>query len=470
MARTVDELLIKIKADIKELEKKLKNIKGELDTTGKTGIAAFGGAGLAGAMSKIPKAAIGVTAALAGIGVAASKIAEVGSGFEDLKDSLDTVFGSMEAGDQAMDKVFKFAQTTPFQIEDATKAFIQLKSAGVEPNMEMLQTFADVASTSIDQLGAFEAMVRIVQRSAAGGMGLEEINQLDDRGIPATKILTDALGKSREELSEFGKTAEGAAEMVRILIKGLQEQFGGAMESKMDNLSTKTSNMTIAFKQLADEVFKSGLGDFLKDIADGLTEMANSAARLVRQVTGNLTLIDRTGTSDPAQQLIELKKQREELVKTRDAAKASMDAGFGGKKVKDFFESVGAISLLDLEIADLAAKLIDTGPLIKKAFELDQEFINFMPDLQRRVEGLKSEADLLNEEMAMFNKILADPEVMKALKLTEEQIRKITTQIGKELKEIEEGGDGAGGSLDVLNQVVQESVNAFSTDFVNALM
>ena len=470
MARTVDELLIKIKADTKELEKKLKNIKGELDTTGKTGIAAFGGAGLAGAMSKIPKAAIGVTAALAGIGVAASKIAEVGSGFEDLKDSLDTVFGSMEAGDQAMDQVFKFAQTTPFQIEDATKAFIQLKSAGVEPNMEMLQTFADVASTSIDQLGAFEAMVRIVQRSAAGGMGLEEINQLDDRGIPATKILTDALGKSREELSEFGKTAEGAAEMVRILIDGLQEQFGGAMESKMDNLSTKTSNMTIAFKQLADEVFKSGLGDFLKDIADGLTEMANSAARLVRQVTGNLTLIDRTGTSDPAQQLIELRKKREELVKTRDEAKAGMDAGFGGKNIKEFFDSVGAISILDLEIADLAAKLIDTGPLIKKAFELDPEFINFMPDLQRRVEGLKSEADLLNEEMAMFNKILADPQVIEALKLTEEQIRKITTQIGKELDEIKEGGDGAGGSLDVLNQVVQESVNAFSTDFVNALM
>ena len=470
MARTVDELLIKIKADTKELEKKLKNIKGELDTTGKTGIAAFGGAGLAGAMSKIPKAAIGVTAALAGIGVASSKIAEVGSGFEDLKDSLDTVFGSMEAGDQAMDQVFKFAQTTPFQIEDATKAFIQLKSAGVEPNMEMLQTFADVASTSIDQLGAFEAMVRIVQRSAAGGMGLEEINQLDDRGIPATKILTDALGKSREELSEFGKTAEGAAEMVRILIDGLQEQFGGAMESKMDNLSTKTSNMTIAFKQLADEVFKSGLGDFLKDIADGLTEMANSAARLVRQVTGNLTLIDRTGTSDPAQQLIELRKQREELVKTRDAAKAGMDAGFGGKNIGDFFDSIGAISILDFEIADLAAKLIDTGPLIKKAFELDPEFINFMPELQKRVEGLKSEADLLNEEMAMFNKILADPEVMKALKLTEEQINAILTQISTELDELESDSGGAIKAIDALNQVLQESVNAFSTDFVNALM
>ena len=64
--------------------------------------------------------------------------------------------------------------------------------------MEMLQTFADTASTSIDQLGAFEAMVRLVQRSAAGGLGLEEINMLDDRGIPATKILTEALGKAEK--------------------------------------------------------------------------------------------------------------------------------------------------------------------------------------------------------------------------------------------------------------------------------
>ena len=31
MAKTVDELLIKIKADTKELEKKLKNVKGELE-------------------------------------------------------------------------------------------------------------------------------------------------------------------------------------------------------------------------------------------------------------------------------------------------------------------------------------------------------------------------------------------------------------------------------------------------------
>ena len=472
MAKTVDELLIKIKADTKELEKKLKNVKGELDTTGKTGIAAFGGAGLAGAMSKIPKAAIGVTAALVGIGTAVGSVARVGAGFEDLKDSLDTVFGSMAAGDVAMDKVFQFAQTTPFQIEDATKAFIQLRAVGVEPNMEMLQTFADVASTSIDQLGAFQTLVRVVQRSASGGLGLEELNQLDERGIPAIKILTTELGMSKEELTKFGKTAEGAAIMMDTLIKALNKQFGGAMESKMDNLSTKTSNMTIAFKQLADSVFKSGLGDFLKGLVDRLTDMANASARLVRIISGNQNVRDIIGTDAEGKDFAPseaMKRLRAEA----DAVQTLIDRGRRrGLQDDGAIQDSRLNKLAEINdvIKDVAMGLIDTGPLIQQTFSLDEEFVKAMPQIQKRLAGLKTESELLNEEMALFNKILADPEVMKALDLTKDQITEITTQIRNELKELEEGGDGAGGSLDVLNQVVQESVNAFSTDFVNALM
>ena len=188
--------------------------------------------------------------------------------FEDLKDSLDVVFGSMKDGDKAMKNILEFAQTTPFQIEEVTKAFIALRSVGIEPNRDMLQTFADTASTSIDQLGAFQALVRTVQRAASGGLGLEELNMLDDRGIPALKILQEELGLSREDVAKFGKTVKGAKIVTDALQEGLEKRFGGAMESKMDNLSTKASNMTIAFKQLADEIMKSGLGDLFKALAD----------------------------------------------------------------------------------------------------------------------------------------------------------------------------------------------------------
>jgi len=280
---TVDELIVQIKADTKDLNKKLKQTNKQLEKTGKE--AKQAGTSMKGAFSTGKIAVVAATAAMV---KAVSSIAKVGMQFEDLKDSLDQVFGSMQAGDAAMQSVFKFAQTTPFQIEDATKAFIALKSAGIEPSMDMLQTFADTASVSVDQLGTFEALIRLVQRSASGGMGLEELNMISDRGIDVLGILGEKLNLTKDDIAKFGKTADGAAKMVKALTEGLQEKFGGAMENKMDNLSVKTSNMTIAFKQLADDVFQSGLGDFLKEMADSLTDLADSILRARMQARGEI--------------------------------------------------------------------------------------------------------------------------------------------------------------------------------------
>jgi tape measure domain-containing protein len=301
MAKTVDELIVEIKADTKDLNAKLRNIEGTLGRTSQAGRGAF--VPMIASVGRLLPLLGAVAAGLASI-AAVQGIARVGSEFEDMRDSLNQVFGSVQRGNTAFSDILTFAQTTPFQIEDVTRAFISLKGAGIEPNLGMLQTFADTASTSIDQLGAFNAMVRLVQRSAAGGLGLEEINQLDDRGIPATKILTDALGVTRLELSKFGQTAEGAAMMVQLLIDGMQEQFGGAMVNKMDNLSTKTSNMTIAFKELQNSVFEGGLGDLLKDLADRLGELALRTAAFVRLVTGTQSVQDVTGVGpdDPTGQ------------------------------------------------------------------------------------------------------------------------------------------------------------------------
>tara|TARA_Y100001937_G_scaffold50595_1_gene70492 strand:- start:570 stop:2237 length:1668 start_codon:yes stop_codon:yes gene_type:complete len=351
MANTVDQLIVEIKADTKDLQRQLKNIEGRIGGAGKAGGRAF--VPMIGSLKSIIPLLASVGAGLAGIS-AVQGIARVGSEFEDMRDSLNQVFGSVQRGDAAFNSILTFAQTTPFQIEDVTRAFISLKGAGIEPNMGMLQTFADTASTSIDQLGAFNAMVRLVQRSAAGGLGLEEINQLDDRGIPATKILTDALGVTRLELSKFGQTAEGAAAMVQMLIDGMQEQFGGAMINKMDNLSTKTSNMTIAFKELQNAVFEGGLGTFLGDMADKLGNLASNIARMVRALSGNETLFDKTGTMNPADQLRILEEQRKLLRETLDANKTKRSKGFGGQVIKDIRD--GKADLLANEFDIIAAE------------------------------------------------------------------------------------------------------------------
>ena len=491
MANKIDDLIIEIKADTKQLQKELKQIQGRIKVTGAAGGAAFGA--MAGSLSKIKVPALAAAAGIAAIVLPMKAIAGVGAGFEDLKDSLDQVFGSMEAGDAAMDKVFKFAQTTPFQIEDATKAFIQLKSAGIEPSMDMLQTFADTASTSIDQLGAFEALIRIVQRSAAGGMGLEEINQLDDRGIPATKILTEELGKSRDELSIYGKTAEGAAEMVQILIKGLESRFGGAMANKMDNLSTKTSNMVISFKQLADEVFQSGLGDLLKSLTDRLTAFADQAARIVRIKNDKASLGDmvgdKTGKTDALSLPVKLDFAQDLqteafriLNDAKQALSAAEKAGATGTGLLMFQGEVFAAQrdydnfkrIVDDFIATrkrLSAPTEETP----KVFDVGniEGLVEFQSVFKKLVEDTVPETKKLQDQMDYIKDLMQTGD--------EKELKGIMAFLGvKDVSEMQDVVDHLGKLKDGLEEVttfsseMQQTIisasNAFTTDFVNSLL
>ena len=291
MANKVDELIIQIKADTRQLKKELDNIQGKIKTTGAAGGAAFGAMGgasgaLAGSLKKLAgPAAIGAVAI--GIGKLGGFAARAGMEFEDLKDSLDTVFGSVEAGDKQFKRILDFAQTTPFQIDTVTKAFISLGSVGIEPTSRMMQVFADTASVAVDQRGAFEALIRVVQRAEAGALGLQELNMLADRGIDVFKGLKDELGLSRLELADFGQTADGAKIIVESLTNVLERQFGGAMVSKMDNLSTSVSNMQIAFKNLGNEIFLGPLGAGLKSMVNQTTSIINNLAIAMAEMRGS---------------------------------------------------------------------------------------------------------------------------------------------------------------------------------------
>ena len=491
MSKPIDELVVQIKADTRQLQKELNQIQRKLKTTGAVGGVAFGG--MAGAMSKAKGGAIALVAALAVVAATISKVAKVGMGFEDLRDSINTVFGGINQGEQAMQKIFTFAQTTPFQIEDVTKAFIQLKAVGVEPSMDMLQTFADTASTSVDQLGAFQALVRITQRAASGGLGLEELNQLDDRGIPALKILTTELGMTKEELTVFGKTTEGAATMIDTLVAALNKKFGGAMTDKMDNLSTKASNMGIAFKQLADAVFTGGLGERLKNLTDRLTDFANESARAVRVATGQASLgdivEDRTGKIDllPDQEQLNLsrdiiRKTTTELNKLLQLKQQSED---GTMPPVDF--SVDDMMLLDIyqrevELLKQINEKIEARIKAQRQLKLEQtdddkktgEFIpevkfqTFLSPLQKLAKDAEDPLKQINAQLALIDEILQSEDKTELLKfygLTEEQIGAVVDSLGLLKEEMGQTGE----VTDAMAETLERATDQFANDFINAL-
>lgn len=466
----IDDLIIQIKADTKQLQKELKQIEGKIRVTGAAGGAAFGG--MAANLKSIRGPALAAAAGIAAIVLPMKAIAGVGSQFEDLKDSLDQVFGSMEAGDQAMQKVFTFAQTTPFQIEDATKAFIALKSAGIEPSMNMLQTFADTASVSIDQLGTFEALIRVVQRSAGGGLGLEELNMIADRGIDVFGGLKEELGLSRDEIAEFGKTAEGAKKITDALVVTLNKKFGGAMESKMDNLSTKTSNMVIAFKQLGDEVFKSGLGDFLKNMADRLTDMANAIGKTVRRLRGDITVADVGITeTDPQKQIDILDAQIK-------ADKARADSMAANPPIKDELALSHMTKLLRLQqditnketlrleiLGQIEDKVKENLKTDENLSTLLQSDIDFLSQFKKLLGESIPELEKINEQIASVEALRGKLDAKGNLIASDEEIERVLAFLDETRKELGKTGEAS----DAMAQILEQATDQFANDFINAL-
>ena len=322
----------------------------------------------------------------------------------------------------------------------------------------MLQTFADTASTSVDQLGAFEAMVRLVSRSAAGGLGLEEINQLDDRGIPATKILTEALGVTRLELSKFGQTAEGAAQMVDLLITGMEQRFGGAMAEKMDNLSTKTSNMTIAFKDLQNALFEGVLGDLLKDLADSMGSLASASARVVRTLTNMRSASEITGTTDPVQSRKILEDRLEELKENRSKLFDDRENPLVGGVLRLFGDTQGTadkeIVEVSLALADVLSEIAAIHPNAEKASEgvedlkdsfgeLDQVIIEAGQNLSRDFANALLEGENVLKSFSDFSKSIVSEIIATFIRL--QVVEPILKGIFPGLGTTDGGGNGSAG-------------------------
>ena len=476
----IDDLVIQIKADTKQLQTQLNQIEGKLKVTGRAGNMAFGaaGAGMAAGMAKAKVGAVALAASLFAIGKGISTIAQVGMGFEDLKDSLDQVFGSVQKGDAAMNKVFQFAQTTPFQIETATKAFIALKSAGIEPSMDMLQTFADTASVSVDQLGTFEALIRMVQRSASGGMGLEELNMISDRGIDVLGILGDKLNLTKDDIAKFGKTAEGAAEMVKALTEGLNEKFGGAMEAKMDNLSTKTSNMVIAFKQLADEVFKTKLGDTLKTLTDRLTDFANAAGRAVRVSSGRAT------EEDVNAEIAKLERQISNNVNAQGMMGLDSDPDdrnfmekflFGNKSVAEMKQQIAMYKQMLTDIKEANKEVSDDGGADPKTFDAGniEGLIEFQSKYKKLVQDSIPETKKLGDQIKFIEDLMttADEKELAGIMgfLGVKDISEMEDVVEHLQKLQDELDETATFSSEMQTAIISAS-QAFTSDFVQSLM
>lgn len=218
-----------------------------------------------GSFSKL-KGLLAGALTVGGISAFTKSVTDAYGASQDMKVALETVTGSAAEADKAFKFIRDFTEKTPFQVEQVNSAFVKLKNAGIEPTAELLTTLGDAASVSTDKVGALTAIADLYSRTVQGGLGVEELDRLQERGIPVYDILSKKLGIARQDVSEFGKTAEGAAKVTQALTEGFEERFGGGMARASETLNGRISTLKDTMDGFLIKVGEGGLGDAVQNI------------------------------------------------------------------------------------------------------------------------------------------------------------------------------------------------------------
>lgn len=184
-----------------------------------------------------------------------------------------TILGSHSEAVKMMEKITDYAAETPFSKMGVDTMAKQLANADFKGQalFDQLTKFGDMGSAFGIQEDSLKEMVRqYAQVQQAQVAYTEDLNILQDRGIPIFKALGEVMGVPVSQVKKLASEGKVTAEVYNKAINSIAENTKGAMEgqSKTFNgmMSTLEDNLSILWGYLAQDWFegiKSSLGSFL---------------------------------------------------------------------------------------------------------------------------------------------------------------------------------------------------------------
>ncbi|WP_290654484.1 hypothetical protein [Idiomarina sp.] len=227
-------------------------------------------------LDKFKTTAVNVAGTLAGAYGAATTaraIFDTTKEVERLSSQLAVAMGSMEAGNRKFDQLTKFASDIGANVQEVTRAFVQLRNVGLNPSEDAILSYMNTAGATGKSLEQF------VEAVADATMGQYE--RLNEFGIKARKEGDKVAVSFRGTTEVIGNSAQDIEEYLRSLG---ENEFGGYMESQLDGVNDALADLNNQWTATVKRMNDAGLGE---TIADGVDVATNALAGLTEFVDEN---------------------------------------------------------------------------------------------------------------------------------------------------------------------------------------
>ena len=205
---TVEELNVKVTADISDLKRDLARMEGAVKGSAKKSETA-----MSAGMKKIGGAIAAAFSVQAIIGFSRAVI-EVRSEFEKFEAVLTNTLGSSGAAKLALLDIKEMAARTPFSVAELSGAFVKLTNYGLQPSMEAMRQYGDLAS-SVGK--GFDQLAEAVADATTG-----EFERLKEFGIKASKQGDKVTFTFKEQAT----TVDFTTKAIENYVKGLGDMRG----------------------------------------------------------------------------------------------------------------------------------------------------------------------------------------------------------------------------------------------------
>ena len=214
-----------------------------------------------------------------------SNVIEIGGQLEKQRISMGAIIGDTARANELFGQIKQLAIQSPFGVVELDQYSKQLAAFGIEQNelFDMTKRLADISAGAGQDIGRLALALGHV-KSATYLTGIT-LRQFSMNNIPMLKMLADyytevekravSTAEVQKRISKRQVSYEDVVEQIKRMTDA-GGQFYNMQEKISESLQAKYKNLRDSFDIMYGEIAESGLGDVLKDFAEGATNMARN--------------------------------------------------------------------------------------------------------------------------------------------------------------------------------------------------
>lgn len=182
--------------------------------------------------------------------------------------SLTVLTGSYDEAQSIVSDTIKVLEGTPVALDDTIGGVKRLIATGMQAEKvnKTIQAINDAAfGVGRGEESASFMLNAFAQMQSSSQLYLEDLNQLQDQGVPALRILANQMGKTTDETKKMiSKGLVPSSQAIDVLVDGIENgtngvngmttALGGLAKTAGDTMSGAFSNFNIQMKSLGADI------------------------------------------------------------------------------------------------------------------------------------------------------------------------------------------------------------------------